>query len=142
MSGMTNSRTTEPVEGGSPPPSSGAPTLMREGIRQASKGVFAAADLVLGPWPGPRVLIYHQIGAGSGRQMDVSAEMFRGHVSWLLDHGRIVEEGTPAEIFEKPQAARLRAFLSRLSSRGEIAVPRAVRRPTLAEAPTYGGARP
>jgi peptidoglycan/xylan/chitin deacetylase (PgdA/CDA1 family) len=88
------------------PPSSGATLLMRQGIRQASKGVFAAADLVLGPWPGPRILIYHQIGAGSGLQMDLSAEMFRGHVSWLSDHGRIVGFGDALSGADDPDSSR------------------------------------
>jgi peptidoglycan/xylan/chitin deacetylase (PgdA/CDA1 family) len=78
---------------------------MREGIRQASKGVFAAADLVLGAWPGPRILIYHQIGAGSDRQMDLSPETFRGHVSWLLDHGRIVGFGDALSGADDPESS-------------------------------------
>jgi peptidoglycan/xylan/chitin deacetylase (PgdA/CDA1 family) len=79
---------------------------MRQGIRQASKGVFAAADLVLGPFPGPRILIYHQIGAGSGFQMDLSAEVFRGHVSWLSDHGRIVGLGDALSGADDPDASK------------------------------------
>jgi peptidoglycan/xylan/chitin deacetylase (PgdA/CDA1 family) len=61
--------------------------------RKASKAAFAAADLVLGPWPGPRILIYHQIGAGSGFQMDLEPAVFRGHVDWLQGQGRIVGLG-------------------------------------------------
>ncbi|MGH8872024.1 MAG: polysaccharide deacetylase family protein [Acidimicrobiia bacterium] len=61
--------------------------------RASAKTVFAAADLFLGSWPGPRILIYHQIGAGSGRQMDLMPSVFRGHVDWLQSQGRIVGLG-------------------------------------------------
>jgi peptidoglycan/xylan/chitin deacetylase (PgdA/CDA1 family) len=63
-------------------------------VRTASKAAFAAADLVLGSWPGPRILIYHQIGAGSGFQMDLAPAVFRGHVDWLQGQGRIVGLGS------------------------------------------------
>lgn len=106
MSELTSRRSTESVGGGPPSPSLGSTSLMREGIRQASKGVFAAADVFLGEWPGPRILIYHQIGAGSGRQMDLSTEMFRGHVKWLLDHGRIVGFGDALSGADDPESSR------------------------------------
>ena len=76
------------------------------GRPQAAKTVFAAADLFLGDWPGPRILIYHQIGAGSGRQMDLATEMFRGHVNWLLDHGRIVGFGDALSGADDPESNR------------------------------------
>ena len=66
---------------------------MKEVARTAAKAVFATADLFLGTWPGPRILIYHQIGAGSGRQMDLMPEAFRRHVDWLQSQGRIVGLG-------------------------------------------------
>jgi peptidoglycan/xylan/chitin deacetylase (PgdA/CDA1 family) len=74
--------------------------------RKTAKTAFAAADLVLGDWPGPRILIYHQIGAGSGMQMDLSTQMFRGHVSWLLDHGRIVGLGDALSGADDPDSSR------------------------------------
>jgi peptidoglycan/xylan/chitin deacetylase (PgdA/CDA1 family) len=74
--------------------------------RRTAKTAFAAADLFLGAWPGPRILIYHQIGAGSGRQMDLSAQMFRGHVKWLLDHGRIVGLGDALSGADDPDSSR------------------------------------
>ncbi|HSJ83259.1 MAG TPA: polysaccharide deacetylase family protein [Acidimicrobiia bacterium] len=66
---------------------------VNEVARTAAKAVFATADLFLGTWPGPRILIYHQIGAGSGRQMDLMPEAFRRHVDWLQSQGRIVGLG-------------------------------------------------
>jgi polar amino acid transport system ATP-binding protein len=38
------------------------------------------------------------------------------HRVLFLDAGRIVEEGTPAELFGSPREARTREFLKRLSA--------------------------
>ena len=57
--------------------------------RRAGKVVFAAADLLLGAWPGPRILIYHQVGKDSGREMEVSSEAFVRQLDWLERDGRI-----------------------------------------------------
>jgi peptidoglycan/xylan/chitin deacetylase (PgdA/CDA1 family) len=73
--------------------SSGFGSKTRGMARTAAKSVFATADLFLGPWPGPRILIYHQIGAGYGRQMDLAPAIFRGHVDWLQSQGSIVGLG-------------------------------------------------
>jgi polar amino acid transport system ATP-binding protein len=35
----------------------------------------------------------------------------------FMDHGEIVEEGAPAQIFEAPQQARTREFLVRIEHR-------------------------
>ena len=106
MSDLTSSPSLTPVEGGHAPPSSGLRSMTREVLRTAAKGSFAGADLFLGEWPGPRILIYHQIGAGSGFQMDLSPEMFRGHVKWLLDHGRIVGFGDALSGADDPESNR------------------------------------
>jgi peptidoglycan/xylan/chitin deacetylase (PgdA/CDA1 family) len=92
--------------GGFVPPPATLQQTAREAARKASKAAFAAADLFLGDWPGPRILIYHQVGAGSGRQMDLSPEMFRGHVKWLLDHGRIVGFGDALSGADDPESNR------------------------------------
>jgi peptidoglycan/xylan/chitin deacetylase (PgdA/CDA1 family) len=63
-------------------------------LRIASKGVFAAVDRLLGPYPGPRILIYHQIDAGLGRQMEVTKESFNSHIAWLLEHKTVVDLDT------------------------------------------------
>ena len=104
MSGPTSSPTVFDVGGGDTSPSTGLRPMAREGLRKASKMVFAAGDLFLGDWPGPRILIYHQIGAGSGRQMDLSTQMFRRHVEWLLDHGRIVGFGDALSEADDPES--------------------------------------
>lgn len=68
---------------------------MRRGVeaslRAVSKGVFATADLALGSWPGPRILIYHQITDQPLREMDLSPDVFVRHIEWLQSHGRFVE---------------------------------------------------
>lgn len=58
--------------------------------RTGSKLVFATADLFLGRWPGPRLLIYHQIGIYRRRQMEVGRKVFEAQLAWLQSHGRIV----------------------------------------------------
>jgi peptidoglycan/xylan/chitin deacetylase (PgdA/CDA1 family) len=103
---MTNRADVTETGGGAPPTPAGLRPAAKEVARKTAKAAFAAADLFLGQWPGPRILIYHQIGAGSGRQMDLSAEMFRGHVKWLLDHGRIVGLGDALSGADDPESSR------------------------------------
>jgi len=86
--------------------SSGLRSQAKEVARTAAKAVFAAADLFSGTWPGPRILIYHQIGAGSGRQMDLAPEMFRSHVDWLQNQGRIVGLGDALAGADAPDSSR------------------------------------
>ncbi len=105
MSRMTSSAGVTKVGGGVTPSPAGLRPTVRELARKAAKTAFTAADLFLGEWPGPRILIYHQIGAGSGRQMDLSAQMFRGHVKWLLDHGRIVGLGDALSGADDPDSS-------------------------------------
>ena len=59
-------------------------------IRSVAKGFFAAGDLFLPTPKGPRILIYHQIGAGLGRQMEVSEEAFRRQLDWLIEKRQVV----------------------------------------------------
>lgn len=40
---------------------------------------------------GPRLLIYHQIGAGLGREMEVSFDAFRLQLNWLSDNGEVID---------------------------------------------------
>lgn len=59
--------------------------------RLFAKTLFAAADVFQSRPPGPRILIYHQIGAGLGRQMEVTEEVFTRQIDWLQDIGEIVD---------------------------------------------------
>ncbi len=59
-------------------------------MRTTAKLGFAAADVLFGSFPGPRILIYHQIGAGTGRQMEVTREAFTAQLDWLVANGSVV----------------------------------------------------
>ncbi len=59
-------------------------------MRRAAKGLFAVGDVFYGRWPGPKVLIYHQVTITPRRQLDVDPETFVDQVDWLTNHGRIV----------------------------------------------------
>ncbi len=63
---------------------------LKEPARQAAKVGFAAADLFTGRLRGPRILVYHQIGAGLGRQMEVTEEAFTAHLDWIQANGSVV----------------------------------------------------
>jgi peptidoglycan/xylan/chitin deacetylase (PgdA/CDA1 family) len=103
---MTSSADVTETGGGLSPTPAGLRPSARELARKTAKTAFAAADLFLGAWPGPRILIYHQVGAGSGRQMDLPTQMFRSHLKWLLDHGRIVGLGDALSGADDPDSSR------------------------------------
>ena len=63
--------------------------ILKEAARLASKGLFAAADPFFGAFPGPRLLIYHQIEAGLGRQMEVTKKAFTAQLDWLTHNGAV-----------------------------------------------------
>jgi peptidoglycan/xylan/chitin deacetylase (PgdA/CDA1 family) len=65
--------------------------LMSDLVRKGSKALFAAADLVMGSWPGPRVLIYHQVVPNPQRQMEVSVDAFEAHLFWLRANAQVVD---------------------------------------------------
>lgn len=67
---------------------------VKETARLFAKSAFAAADLASGTAPGPRILIYHQVGSGIGRQMEVTKPAFRNQIDWMEDNGEIVDLGT------------------------------------------------
>lgn len=57
---------------------------------KTAKLLFAASDLARSRRPGPRILIYHQIGVDLGRQMEISESMFVQQLNWMDRHGTIV----------------------------------------------------
>lgn len=63
--------------------------LLGDGGRKVAKGVFALGDLALGEWPGPRVLIYHQVTDTPSRQLDVRPTAFARQLQWLRANGSI-----------------------------------------------------
>ncbi len=67
---------------------------VKEAARRAGKVVFAAADVFYPDMPGPRILIYHQIDAGLGRQMEVTREAFIAQLDWMEANGEVVDLDT------------------------------------------------
>lgn len=65
------------------------------------------ADLLLRRPVGPRLLIYHQVGAGHGKQIDVTLENFRWQVDWLLNNRVVVDLDTALKRWNEPESDRL-----------------------------------
>ena len=53
---------------------------VRIAVRRLAKLAILAVEAPLPPSPGPRLLIYHQVGAGLDREMEVTESAFRRHV--------------------------------------------------------------
>jgi peptidoglycan/xylan/chitin deacetylase (PgdA/CDA1 family) len=67
------------------------PLNLMTAARAAAKSGFAMADEFFPVLSGPRLLIYHQIGAGLGRQMEVTKQCFESHLSWLMANKEVVD---------------------------------------------------
>ena len=78
--------------------------------RTAAKIAFTAADYLMRRPRGPRVLIYHQVGSGLGRQMEVTTEDFARQLDWLGDNREIVSFDEAIARWEDPDADRLVAL--------------------------------
>lgn len=63
-------------------------------LRSGSKLVFATADRLIRSPNGPRILIYHQVGAGLGRQMEVTADDFVAQLDYLEENREVVDLDT------------------------------------------------
>ncbi len=79
---------------------------VKELARRAGKVVFAAADVAYPPVPGPRILIYHQIDAGLGRQMEVTRRAFIAQLDWMQAHGEVIDLDTAVAERNSPHAAQ------------------------------------
>jgi peptidoglycan/xylan/chitin deacetylase (PgdA/CDA1 family) len=80
---------------------------LKRTARVALKAASAAIDPLLGPFPGPRILIYHQVGVDFGREMEVSTEAFAEHIDWMQANGEIVDLETAIERRGEPDADKL-----------------------------------
>lgn len=80
---------------------------VKRGLRVLSKVVFAAADFPYRTRPGPRILIYHQVDAGMGRQMEVTEKNFAFQLDWLLEHGTVVTLDEALARADEPDSHRL-----------------------------------
>jgi len=78
--------------------------------RTAAKVVFAAADALLPKPRGPRVLIYHQVGVGLGRQIEVSRQDFASQLDWLVENRRVVPFEEAVAHWDEPDSDRLVAL--------------------------------
>lgn len=76
-------------------------------LRDCAKLGFTAADLVLPTPEGPRLLIYHQVGTGSSRQMAVTVSDFTWQLGWLTDNREVVGLAQALERWNEPGADRL-----------------------------------
>lgn len=76
-------------------------------LRQGAKLTFAASDLVLPSPPGPRLLIYHQVGTGASRQMEVTTDDFVWQLDWLVSNREVVDLDTAIKRWHEPDADRL-----------------------------------
>lgn len=63
---------------------------VKRGVFFAAKTGFSLLDLRSERMPGPRILIYHQVGAGLGRQMEVTEVNFRRQLEWIVSNGEVV----------------------------------------------------
>ncbi len=54
-------------------------------LRTVAKAAFVTADLLQPRLEGPRLLIFHQVGAGHGYQLDKRVDHFATHLDWLLE---------------------------------------------------------
>jgi len=74
--------------------------------RQLAKALFALADTVLPSPLGPRILIYHQVGAGTGKQTDLALSDFMWQVDWLVENREIVDLETAIQRWDEPGSER------------------------------------
>lgn len=75
--------------------------------RTAVKAASALTDAVLPRPPGPRLLIYHQVDAGLGRQMEVRLDDFRRQLDWLSANRQVVDLGEALVRWIEPGSERL-----------------------------------
>lgn len=75
--------------------------------RTAAKVVFSAADVVFPKPKGPRALIYHQVGSGLGRQMEVTTDDFVRQLDWLVENREIVTFDQAVTRWHEPASDRL-----------------------------------
>lgn len=76
-------------------------------LRSSAKLVFAGADRLLPRPTGPRLLIYHQIGAGLGRQMEVGVADFEWHLDRLQAEWEVATLDEALRRWNDPAADRL-----------------------------------
>ena len=76
-------------------------------LRTGAKALFSLGDKALPKRPGPRILIYHQIGAGTGAQMDVTVADFEWQMDWLSTNRRVVSLDEAIVRWDEPGSENL-----------------------------------
>lgn len=71
-------------------------------LLKTTKWLSTAADLPFGQRSGPRILIYHQVGAAHGLEMNVGLKAFESQLDWLLSDGEIVDLNQAVEMIGMP----------------------------------------
>ncbi len=84
-----------------------ARTILDRVVKQTVKALSAATDPLLPAYGGPRLLVYHQVDAGLGREMEVTFAAFLEQLAWLEEHYEIVS-------FEEAWQRRAEAGAERL----------------------------
>lgn len=82
-------------------------TAFRKVLLKAVKWASVGGDVLRGRRPGPRILIYHQVGAGSGLEMDVATADFLAQMRWIRDHGEPVALDDAIRRSGEPDSHRL-----------------------------------
>ena len=76
-------------------------------MKQSVKTLSAIADPFFGPFSGPRLLVYHQIDAGLGREMEVTSAAFATQIKWLQANADVVSLDEAWERRAEPGSERL-----------------------------------
>ncbi len=76
-------------------------------VRRSIKAAAALADPAFGRLAGPRLLVYHQIEAGLGREMEVPVDIFTRQLDWLEANFEIVDLETALSRRAEPDSHRL-----------------------------------
>lgn len=84
-----------------------ARTALDRVVKQSVKTLAAVADPFFPSFTGPRLLVYHQIDAGLGREMEVTLAAFESQIAWLRSNTEIVSLEEAWSRRAEPDADRL-----------------------------------
>lgn len=76
-------------------------------LRRATQNILALSDTLLPPLDGPRIVIYHQVGAGGSGEINVTIEAFHRQLDWFEANGTIVSLEEAIRRRGEPSAERL-----------------------------------
>jgi len=82
-------------------------TVLDRIVKQSVKALSAATDPLQSSFGGPRLLVYHQIDAGLGREMEVTFAAFLEQLAWLEAGYEVVSFDEAWRRRDEPGAERL-----------------------------------